>query len=186
MQRKLIIATAAIVMGLAFIEGLLVLQPPTPESGLWASKNYALKQKAHLEKLKALAPIPRSPASVDGTDESTPVSAVSGQNTFDVNLECSDVGPMKIKVPQQVAQIRVFGKSCRRNQAISSVQVYRESDLAEGTVFLTDAISFTTDYMSLAKGETQYKILIHLKDGKESERQLIVEKNSLAKSESFP
>lgn len=83
----------------------------------------------------------------------------------------------KSVVEAGVKQVRISGPSCVKGDELASTEVLNSANGFSATVFYPNAKSFTTDYISLAKGINRIRILHIYKKGARIEREFSVERS---------
>lgn len=164
LQRHMIIWTIVLVLALGAIVGGLMLKPPLAENELTHSPAFSRLQKLRLAKANGQSsslpsPGPRIPAS------STPPAFFGepAQQVLDFQIDCRDANHLRLK--KETAQIRLRGIACASSDEIVSSEIRNEANGFSATVFMADARTFTTDYISLKRGENRIRVLHHLKSG---------------------
>jgi hypothetical protein len=97
------------------------------------------------------------------------------RQAIEFDLLCPKKGakeePVTETLNSTVAQVRLTGSSCMKDREIASTEIKNEANGFSATVFATGPHSFTTDYISLVKGENKIRILhIFTKGGREEKQ----------------
>lgn len=164
LQRQMMIWTMLLVIALGGMIGNLMLVPPTPQSELAESPAFA-RHKKRLHAKEAHGPLekaPRAPASLTPT-----LGDIMPVHTVDFLLDCKNANHSQLK--KDVAQMRLKGSICAARDEIVSSEIRNETNGFSATVFMNDSRSFTTDYISLKRGENRIRVLHHLKSGAREE-----------------
>jgi hypothetical protein len=166
-----------LVVALGVVIVLSFLQPPISQDKLFTSRAYARKQP----KPRQLASEKKAPSNSINQAHSTRAidsAIVNGgkAQAIEVRLDCS--GKNHGLFEKAVNQMRLTGKTCAKNQEISSTEVHNEANGTSATVFFPTPRSFTTDYISLAPGPNRIRILNFLKNGIREEQEFLVERTS--------
>lgn len=99
----------------------------------------------------------------------------------DLVLPCPKEGSnetAKSTFVEDVRQVRLSGMNCLKRDEIASTEVRNETNGFSATVFQPAPNSFTTDYITLAKGSNRIRILHIYKRGARIEREHIVERQN--------
>lgn len=177
LQRYMIAWTFVLVVVTGFFIVITMLKPPTPTEELAHSRAYLRAQKQLL--LKERGRIAKTlPLTADDAIQRIPASFPTGHSSRQQNLEAIDYRidcqkENRVQLPKDVKQIRLQGSVCKKNDEIASSEIRNESNGFSATVFGTDSRSFTTDYISLKKGENKIRILHYLKSGGREELEFI-------------
>jgi hypothetical protein len=197
-QRRMIFWTLSLVGLLSGVGAFSMLRPP-PAEELAAhfqpapvSARHSLSSAAARKKASG-----RMPASVSEDDrtltfaDQPPLARaaqalkpdiLAGHVVTDITLPCPSAkaetsGHLAAgHLAKEIKQVRLAGDTCNGSDAIVSSEI---SNLANGfsaTVFLPTTHSFMTDYISLAKGRNQIRILQTFKTGKKIERNYLIER----------
>ena len=158
---------------------LSCLQPPTQEADLIKSPHYAQLQRKREKlrrKLENRVVVSAEPHSGKRNLASapTPIGEAALGQTLDITLGC--VGPLRSQFEDSVEQLRLTGKLCTHSQEILSTEIQNVSNGTSATVFQMSANTFTTDYITIAKGENRIRIVHALKNGEKEEREYLIER----------
>lgn len=166
-QQRMIYWTFALVLVLGALNLIIFLQPP---------RTIAAHSRASHTKVRA-------PASIGHPDYGTPTDLlattefsdlVQGQAT-DLKLPCGEKSSNSSVLPSGIRQVRLSGISCSSTDEIVSTEIINEANGFSATVFQPTPQTFTTDYISLAKGPNRIRILHIFKKGNRVERDYVVE-----------
>jgi hypothetical protein len=156
----MIIWTFVLVVALGFVVSLTLLQPPDV-----AARRIAGNRNRSLASIEAQAPenlgVPR-PAALTAAEVNV-ICEAQPQSTFQSNIR----------------QVRLSGALCERSSKseLLTTEVTNETNGFNGTVFMANAIDFTTDYISLADGTNRIKILHRYRDGATETREVVIDRS---------
>jgi hypothetical protein len=170
-QRKLILLTAAVVIGLGAVSLATLLQPP---------KTVARSQKAPHLPSKVLVANPvaekRGPAAAQAAAFSDEALQAKNQ-AVDLTIACR--GPQEAQLAPGVTLVRLAGTTCTKKSAIAASEIVNDANGVSATVFTLRETSFTTDYIAVVPGINRIRIAHTLKSGEREEREYLIDRTKL-------
>ncbi len=169
-QRKMILWTLLLVLGLAIISFLFMIQPPDDLVAV------SLSSQA-----RSLTKSSRQPASVSKQIELGLIQPVSTQisNAIEMTLKCDPKATDSIA--GSVRQVRLRGQPCLANtkqSKLDRVEIKNLTNKMEASVFFLPSQEYTTDYIALLEGENRFEIAEKYSDGSISRHELILFRQS--------
>lgn len=159
--------TLGLVIGLGVLSATFLLEPPM-----------TLKNGSHHSAASEARPNHRSPASIQKETFQGIGSAPSGSNgrfqAVEYELPCQD---NETSFDESVAQVRLSGAPCVSGEIVAS-EIKNLSNGFSATVFIRKPASFTTDYISLARGENKVSISHTFSNGSTETRAFVIRRQN--------
>ncbi len=165
-QRKMILWTLLLVLGLAVISFLFMIRPPDDMIAISLSS-----------RSKNLTKTSRQPASHSQPSQIgfMPMAAAEILNAREMKITCEQ--SVRDTMAAGIRQVRLRGQPCSSNAKkykLARVEIKNLTNKMEASVFLLPSQEFTTDYVALLEGENRFEIAEHYADGTTSRHEVIL------------